>query len=212
VALHRTAVFDEELELMGFHCLDGRVVAALFAASFMTAVAGCQSGDSASVLDPGGSKAPEGKVLESDLRAYCPPVNLREGTAFHNTYAKGGDEDPTKLIYQSSLTAVTRKCNYAAGSITMEIAVAGKVVPGPLATDSTVKMPIRIAVSDTNGQVLYSNLASYEVTVARASGATQFVYTDPNVTFPTPAPGTVQVFAGYDEGPDKKKKAAADQL
>ena len=54
--------------------------------------------------------------------------------------------------------------------------------------------------------MLYSQLFKHEVAVAKAAGATQFVFNDPNVTFPTPSPGSVQVFAGYDEGPPKKKK------
>jgi hypothetical protein len=175
---------------------------------FVAAAAGCQSGD---VLDPNSGDqpktAPEGKVLQSELRAYCPLVTLREGTAFFRTYQKKGEDDPTKLVYQSSISAVTRSCSYSGGMITMNIAVAGKVVPGPLATDGTVTMPIRIVVSSTT-DVLYSQLFKHEVAVVAAAGATQFVFNDPNVTFPTPSPGSVQVFAGYDEGPaDKKKKA-----
>ena len=192
---------------MGFHLVNGRLLASVFFACFIACAAGCKSGDSGDVLDPGtgdGTTAPEGKILQSELRAYCPVVTLREGTAFHSTYEKNGDGDPTKLIYQSSITAVTRKCTYNAGTITMDIAVAGKVVPGPLAKDGTVTMPIRV-VAQTSDGVLYSNLAKYEVTVAKASGATQFIFHDPNVTFPTPEPGTLQVFAGYDEGPPKKK-------
>jgi hypothetical protein len=178
---------------------------------FIVAATGCQSGD---VLDPKSAEepktAPEGKVLQSELRAYCPQVTLREGTAFYRTYQKKGEEDPTKLIYQSSISAVTRSCSYGGGMITMNIAVAGKVVPGPAATDGTVTMPIRIVVS-TPTDVLYTQLFKYDVAVAKAAGATQFLFNDPNVTFPTPSPGTVQVFAGYDEGPaDKKKKAEED--
>ena len=47
--------------------------------------------------------------------------------------------------------------------------------------------------------------------IARASGAAQFIYTDANVTIPTPEPGTVQAYAGFDKGPQKKKKAT-DEL
>jgi hypothetical protein len=186
---------------------------------FMTAVAGCQSGDSAAVIDPAtgeAAKAPDGKVLQSELRAYCPPVTLREGTAFLNTYEtkkKKDDEqqDPAKLVYQSSITAVTRKCSYGPGTITIEVAVAGKVVPGPAAKDGTVTMPIRVVVMNGSNEVLYSNLAKYQVTVSKTAGATQFIYKDPNVTFPAPEPGTVQVFAGYDEGPSKKGDKGSDQ-
>ena len=202
---------------MGFRLYDGRFLARFGFLGFMLAVAGCQSGDSTSVLGVGGSgdstpkTAPEGKVLQSELRAYCPPVTLREGTAFFSTYEKKGDADPTKLMYQSSISAVTRSCSYGGGMITMNIAVAGRVVPGPVATDGSVTMPIRIVVSDGSRAPLYSQLLKYEVSVRKASCATQFVFNDPNVTFAQPAPGTVQVFAGYDEGPPKKgDKVATD--
>ena len=182
--------------------------------SFILAAAGCQSGDSSGFLGSSGEDstpkvAPEGKVLQSELRAYCPPVTLREGTAFFNTYEKKADNDPTKLIYQSSISAVTRTCTYSGGMITMNIAVAGKVVPGPLATDGSVTMPIRIVVSSAT-DVLYSQIHKYEVAVNKQAGATQFLFNDPNVTFAQPAPGTVQVFAGYDEGPPKKSDKTAD--
>jgi hypothetical protein len=212
---YRRPPFDGEVELIGFASTGGRVVAALFAVSFMIAGAGCKSGDSAAVLDPGasgdGAEPPEGKVLQSELRAYCPPVNLREGTSFISVYAKGGDDDPTKLLYQSSLSAVTRKCSYSSGTTTLEVAVAGRVVPGPMAVDGPVKLPIRVAVTDAAGQPIYSNLGNYEVQISRANGAAQFIYTDAAVSIPTPAPGTVQAYAGFDEGPQKKKKAT-DEL
>src|SRR5262245_32088678 len=132
----------------------------------MVAVAGCQSGDSASVIDPAtgqAAKAPDGKVLQSDLRAWCPPVTLREGTAFFSSYETkkkkdDQEQDPTKLVYQSSITAVTRKCSYAPGTITMDVAVAGRVVPGPAVKDGAVTMPIRVVVTRASGEVLYSNL------------------------------------------------------
>jgi hypothetical protein len=199
---------------MGFRCFDGRVVAAVAMLCFMAFAAGCQSGDSAGdVLDPGsGSTTPEeGKILQSELRAYCPKVTLREEDAFRNSYEKGAEDDPTKLIYQSSLSTVTRKCEYGPGTMTMTVAVAGKVVPGPLATDGAVKMPMRVEVK-RGDEVLYSNVANYEVAVSKAGGATQFIYSDPNVIFPTPTAADVQAYIGYDPGPEKKKKKADDEL
>jgi len=189
---------------MGFRSLDGRVVVVLFAMSFMLAGAGCRSGDSAAAIDPGtagGTKPPEGEILQSELRAYCPNVTLREASAFLKVYAKGGDDDPTKLAYQSSLSAATRKCTYQPGTIVMEVAIAGKVV----------KLPIQIAATDSNAQQLYSKTGSHEVQITRAGGAAQFIYTDVNVTVPSTV-GSVSVIAGFDEGPNKKKKKSDDEL
>ena len=197
---------------MGFRLSNGRFLASFCLAGLVVAAAGCQSGDDAgNVLDPntgGAQQAPEGKVLQSELRAYCPRVILRSDAAVHSTYEKKGEEEPSKLVYQSSIGAVTRKCSYAPGVMSMEIAVAGKVVPGPLAKDGSAVQPIRIEVK-RGEEVLYSNVAKYEVAVSRTAGATQFIYSDPNVSFPTPEPGTLQVYAGYDLPP---KKRADDEI
>ena len=132
-------------------------------------------------------------------------MTLREGTASFTNYAKGGDGDPTKLVYQASISDVTRSCTRANGTMTIKVAVAGRVVPGPLATAGPVTMPIRVAVTQGD-EVLYSQLHKYQVNVD-ANSATQFVFTDPNVNIPIPPDGQGRVFAGYDDGPKK----AADE-
>lgn len=202
----------------------------------LVGVTGCGTGVGVSsvtgVLDPGGSgkqtvdaggtpaaKPSDEKVAVSELRAYCPKVILRSDAAVNDTYEgkkkkKTDDDeeavDPATLVYRSSITAATRKCSYAAGTMSMEIAVAGKVVPGPLAKDGGVSLPIRIEVK-RGDEVLYSNIAKYDVAVSRSAGATQFIYNDPNVSFPTPEAGTLAVTVGFDQGPEKKKKAS-DEL
>jgi hypothetical protein len=184
-----------------------RPFAGILVAGFMLAVAGCQSGDSPNSLGLGldGSKDSDlqrPKVTEASLRIYCPAVTLREGTAFLNSYAKGGDGDPAKLAYQASISDVTRSCTEVGGMTTINVAVAGRVVPGPVGAPGTITMPIRVVVV-RGSDVLYSQLHKYQVAVGAA--ATQFLFNDPNVVIPTPEQGgTVQVFAGYDEGPPKK--------
>ncbi len=174
----------------------------------MVAVAGCQSGGNG-LLGVGDKQAPtqadaqaQGKILASQLRAYCPTVTLREGTAYFNTYAAGGQDDPGKLVYQAAISEVTRDCTHSGGTLTMNVAVAGKVVPGPLAKPGTVTMPIRVVVT-MGDQVLYSQLHQYKVQVSDVSTASQFLFNDPNVSVPEPTARNYQVFVGYDEGPPK---------
>ena len=192
---------------MEFRLNNSRFIKGFALSGFILAAAGCQSGDSGSALNPGSDKtaATEGKVLESELRAYCPPVTLREGTAYFNTYAKGGQDDPTKVLYQASITDVTRTCKSAGGTMTMNVAVAGKVVPGPAGAPGNVTMPIRVAVV-RGDEVLYSQLHKHQVAVGDASAATQFVFNDQSVSFPSPNGRDVKVFAGYDEGPPKQQQ------
>ncbi|RRI05427.1 hypothetical protein EH240_05955 [Mesorhizobium tamadayense] len=233
---------------MTFYSVDRRFVTGLAFAGFMLAAAGCQSSDNG-ILNFGlGKKDPtappppqDPKVLASQLRAYCPKVTLRDGTAYFNTYAKGAsakprkkkadaaadaeaaaaaaaqtgpngqpidpDRDPTKIIYQAAITDVTRDCTHENGQLTMKIAVAGKVVPGPLFTPGTITMPIRVAVQH-GPDVLYSQLHQYQVQVTDPSAATQFVFTDANVVVPEPTARDYQAYAGYDEN---APKATADK-
>ena len=209
---------------------ESRFPASLFAAGLILTLAGCQSGGGLSKLDPGVKDAPpppSTKISEKDLLAYCPSVTLREGTAFYSEYAKGAkkpkkdEDDPlanpdaqpdnsANLIYRAAISDVTRSCNYHGGMLTMNVAVAGKIVPGPMGKVGTVALPIRIAVL-RDGDVIYSNLAKYPVQVTDNSEAAQFLYNDQNVTFDAPAKRNIQVFAGFDSGteagkPTKKKK------
>jgi hypothetical protein len=179
-----------------------RVLSGFLLGGFILAAAGCQSSDSVLNVGADAPPPPKDKVLESELRAYCPPIVLREGTAFFRTYAKGAKDDPTKLVYQASISDVTRSCARSADTMTINAAAAGRVIVGPAGSAGTVTMPIRVAVV-RGEEVLYSQLHKYQVVVAEGGGATQFVFNDPNVVIPLPEPGTIQVFIGYDEGPPK---------
>ncbi|MGB3901374.1 MAG: hypothetical protein WA973_22765 [Mesorhizobium sp.] len=190
----------------------------------MFAVAGCQSGGKGALGvggDPQAAAAADTRVKASDLLAYCPIITLRDGTAYFNTYAKGGkkakkadaedgsaaaaSDDSADIVYQAAITDVTRDCSRSGGSLTMNVAVAGKVVPGPKGGAGSITMPIRIVVVH-GSDVLYSQLHQYKLQVTDTSAATQFVFNDPNVTIPEPTDKGYQVFAGYDEGPPSRKK------
>lgn len=177
-----------------------RLLAGLAFTGIVLLAAGCRSGGSG--LGGAAETVEPEKVKESELRAYCPQVALREGTSFFNTYQRGGEDDPAKLVYQASIADVTRSCTYGEGMLTMNIAVAGKVVPGPVGAAGAITMPIRIAVT-RGDELLYSKLHQFPVAVGNTAGATQFVFNDPNVTFAAPTERNIQVFAGYDEGPEK---------
>lgn len=169
-------------------------------------VAGCQSGDGSGALDVGGAQKKDERVLESELRAFCPPIQLRQGTSFFNTYERKGEQDPEKIVYQASITDVTRDCSYGGNAIAVTVAVAGRIVPGPKGKAGSVTMPIRVVVvqdagDGQDGQVVYSQLHKYPVAVTDTIGATQFVFTDPGISLPAPVSRRTVIFAGYDEGP-----------
>jgi hypothetical protein len=188
----------------------------------LTALAACNTSSPANVLGLGGDKnkdlapPPSDTITESELRAFCPNVELREGTAFFTKYEKGGaatettEADKTKVIHQASLGEVTRACSYGGDTLTVNVAAAGRLVPGPKAVAGSVTLPIRVAV--TSGEaVLYSQLTQFPVTVDPTSGAATFVFNDPNVNLPKPTDRSYRVFIGFDEGAPKavKKKAGS---
>jgi hypothetical protein len=196
---------------MAFRLNNCRFLTGFALAGFMLAVAGCQSGDAGGVLGLGGNseekKPEEGKILASELLAYCPKVTLKEDTGYFNRYVKGGEDDPAKLSYQASISEVTRNCSRAGGMLTMDVAAAGRVVPGPAGASGAVTLPIRVVVLQSNGDVIYSQQINHQVALA-GNQAQQFIVNDPNVTVPVPADNTLQVFAGFDAGPPKKKQDA----
>ncbi|MBX3569987.1 MAG: hypothetical protein KF914_18135 [Rhizobiaceae bacterium] len=193
---------------MEFRVAYRRTMPGLLLSGFILAVAGCQSGDALKVGNDAATPPAE-KVKQSDLLGFCPPVSLREGTAYFNNYAKGGQDDPEKLIYQSSIADVTRTCKRNNGMVAITVAVAGKVVPGPAATGSSLTMPIRVAVVQGSA-VVYSELHKHQVTLSPGAPATQFVFNDPNISIAESDLRSIRIYAGYDEGPPKKQTAAAE--
>ncbi len=174
----------------------------------MATLSACTSSDSGSVLDLKSAKvdkAHEEQVLQSELTGFCPQVTLREGTAYFTTYEKGGEGDAARAIYQASITETTRACTRPNGMLAMNIAVAGRVVPGPKANGATVTMPIRVAITEGDA-VLYSQLHQFQVTIVQGQAATQFVFNDPNPSIPLASAKAVTIFVGFDEGAPKAKK------
>ncbi len=220
---------------MGFNSFNRRFVAGLALTGFMLAAAGCQSSDNGILGFGKKSTTPpppaDPKIVASQLLAYCPRVTVRDGTAFFNTYAKAApaprkkkgaadappapdaaaapQDDSANVIYQASISDLTRDCSRGNGQLSMKIAVAGKIVPGPKFAPGTITMPIRVAVMHGT-DVLYSQLHQYQVQVTDPSVATQFVFTDSNVVVPEPSAQDYQAYAGYDESTpkatDKSKK------
>ncbi|MGU3399445.1 hypothetical protein ACLBWS_06835 [Brucellaceae bacterium D45D] len=166
----------------------------------LAALAGCTTSGGEKAANS--SLAAEPRIKESELRAYCPSVTLLDGTAYFSTYAKGGDKDPSQVVYQAALTDVTRACQYGEGTMTIDVAAAGKVVPGPQYKSGSITMPVRVAVRQGD-KVIYSKLHKQTVTM-NSNAAAQFVFNDKGISMPTPDKQNVQIFVGFDEGPQKK--------
>ncbi|MEM0899215.1 MAG: hypothetical protein AAGI92_04630 [Pseudomonadota bacterium] len=167
---------------------------AVLAATCAVTLASCQSTEDTLAV------APEEVITEADLRAYCPPVVLRDGTASYRTYANDNETDPNSVVYQASIKEQTRDCRYRNGQLLMTVAVAGRVVPGPQGSAGTVNLPIRVAITEGSATA-YSNLDQYPVNVEPTAGASQFLYRNDSIVLPEPADRNMVIYIGFDEGP-----------
>lgn len=170
--------------------------------TLLLGVAGCNTTGTKEAAGTAGVTE-DNRITSDELRAYCPSVSLREGTAYFSKYAKSTEKTSDQLIYQATITDTTRACKYGNGTMTMEIAAAGRIVPGAKFTAGTTKMPIRVAVVQGD-KVVYSKLHQQPISLG-AKTASQFVFNDNQVTIPMPDKQNVQVFVGFDEGPYNTK-------
>jgi len=163
--------------------------------------AGCQAADTLSGIGGigGGQQAPrEGQITEAELLGYCPAITIRQGDAVLDSYQRGGQDDPSKLIYRATITDSTRSCTYQSGQTYMNIALAGRIVPGPAGTVGNLRTPIRVSVFEDTQQI-YSQVHNFEVAVTDTIGATQFIFTDNNFSMPNPTRRNIRIVVGYEK-------------
>ncbi|PJI45660.1 MAG: hypothetical protein CTR54_05215 [Rhizobium sp.] len=182
----------------------------VLAASLLMVLSGCNAGNPGGVLGSAADKpaatpaADPAANVAAAVQGFCPPITLRDGTAYHRVYAKGAKDDATKIVYQASLADTTRSCTRSETGMTITAMVQGRLVAGPEGKAGQVMLPIRVAVTDGD-KVIYSELTQFPVTLADVAQASQFVFTK-DVPVPQDVGGLTKVHIGFDEGPVKKKK------
>lgn len=143
-----------------------------------------------------------------DLRAYCPKTVLRAGTETFRVYKRGvkkTDENArTSIRFQGSITEVVRECNYRGNQLNVRVGVAGRVINGSSAETGTFNMPLRIAVT-AGDEVLYSQLHQVVGNIEPGKTNGFFKFVDGNILIEKPKSKNIIIYAGFDEGPPKKK-------
>jgi len=137
------------------------------------------------------------KIRESELRAYCPQVVVPDSAAFYNVYERGGEGDMTRILYQVVIDKTTRACRYGEGQITMEVAVAGRLVPGPKFKSTALNVPFYVEAK-RHDEVLYHKKHGHTLTPDSQTVATQFLFKDEAVTFPLPTARNIRIAVGLD--------------
>jgi len=138
----------------------------------------------------------EPRISAEELRAYCPRVVLPDNGAFYTVYERGGEEDPARIIYRAAIDKVTRACRYMQGQMTMEVAAAGRIVPGPKFNPANINLPIYVWVR-RGEEVLYDKNHQLNVLAGQHGQATQFLFKDDSVTFAQPDARNVIVRVGF---------------
>lgn len=131
--------------------------------------------------------------LEGLEAEYCPTVTLLEGTAILTK--KVGNE----IDYVAAISDTSRDCRIVDGKLRMQVGIAGRVTPGPVAQDRAVKLPIRVAIR-RGTDVVYSKLGQQSVQISKNNGVQVFTYVDATISLEQPRQRNLTVLAGFDEG------------
>jgi hypothetical protein len=189
--------------------VSGHILRLSAAMSLLAIVTGCNSSSPSEALgigETGGSATPAAAAVTPVVQANCPKVTVLDSNAVHRVYARGAKDNPEQLVYQASLADSTRACTMNMDTLTVNVLVQGRIVPGPQAKPGAVTLPIRVSVKDGDGEI-FSEVTQFPVNIA-ADGGAQFIFNNDHVAIPNGpggAPKTVNVFVGFDDGVKKKK-------
>lgn len=179
--------------------MTGNILRLSAAMSVLAVLAGCNSSNPSESM---AVNAPAAQAVTPVVQATCPPITILDGTAVRRVYSGGAKDDPSKLVYQASLSDTTRSCSMSDATLTVNVLAQGRLVPGPLSKPGRVTLPIRVTVKDGDGEI-FSQVTNFPVDLPAGAAGTQFIFNNPNVAIPN-APGgasrQTNVFISFDEG------------
>jgi hypothetical protein len=185
--------------------------AASLAACASSGEAGSSGGFMKTLLSGGKDDKPPDYTPEDFLpTGYCPPVEIRVGTGSLTVYDKGHDGDPASIRYQASIGKTARECHTAAGTLSIKLGIAGRVVGGPKGAPGSLTLPVRVAVVKQFQAPLASQLVTVPVSIAPPDLASDFTQVVDQISVPVgPDDRDLIIYVGFDEGaPAKPGKAS----
>lgn len=135
---------------------------------------------------------------------YCPPIEIRAGTASMTVYERGHENESAHVRYLASITQTARECTLVGETLTIKVGIAGRVVAGPKGSAANVTLPLRIAVAKQFGGTgpLYSQLFQIPVVLAAPTFGANYNQVFDQVTVQLgPNDRNLIVYVGFDEGP-----------
>lgn len=175
--------------------------------SLVAGLSGCNSASQGLGLGLGSDTASaNAQPVQAVVQAYCPQVVMRDQSAVYRSYARGGQDNQDKLLYQASFSDATRQCTANETTMTINVVAQGRLVQGPAGTPGSVTLPVLVEVVDGDN-VLYSQKVAFPVDMP--VGGTQFMFSKADVQIPNNAGGAsrfTRVRLGFDNGPAKKPR------
>ena len=192
----------------------GKFSRGFLALSAIAILGGCNStGDTPNPFGRSRGSAPVDMVLARPastepvtpvVQAYCPQVVMREQDAVYRSYAKGGQDNPDKLLFQASLADATRQCTANETTLTINVVAQGRIVEGPAGSPGKATLPVLVEVLDGD-KAIYSQKVAVPVEIP--SGGTQFIFNKADVQIPNAVGGAsrfTRVRLGFDLAPAKR--------
>jgi len=167
----------------------------------------CAAVDEKTVVEGTGVSAPKSDVTAADFvkkSDYCPPIQIRAGTATMTVYERGHENEKDYERYLASISQTARECTLVGESLTIKVGVAGRVVAGPKGSAANITLPVRVAVAKQFGGTgpLYSELFKIPVSLAAPSFGANYNHVVEQLTITVgPSDRNLIIYVGFDEGP-----------
>ncbi|MGH2342352.1 hypothetical protein ACRC7T_12810 [Segnochrobactraceae bacterium EtOH-i3] len=128
--------------------------------------------------------------------AYCPKIEVREGTQVYQVGASGPTADPAAVRFQASITRFARECRQDGDTIRIRVGVAGRVLTGREGGSANLSLPVRVVAVGAEDKVFYSRLSRVPATVTTSEPSVGWSFVDEDVVIPV-EPGIV-LYVGFD--------------
>jgi hypothetical protein len=166
----------------------------------------CASVDEKTTVESVVAPAPAKDVTTADFVQkddYCPPIQIRAGTASMTVYERGHENETQYVRYLASITQTARECSLVGDTLAIKVGVAGRVVAGPKGSAANITLPIRIAVAKQFGGTapLFSELFKIPVALTAPSFGANYNHVQQVTVTAGPNDRNLIIYVGFDEGP-----------
>jgi hypothetical protein len=137
------------------------------------ALAACETSFTMSDLNPFGSSEPQ----------PCPPGGALADAAVLTEFGRGNDRSDKNVVYKARIDRTVFDCQVTGDRVVGRVAMVGTVEIGRKGKAGDFTLPVFIALTRNNSEVVSKRFDTIEVTVARGSTTAQFEKTIPDFSF-----------------------------